>query len=201
METVSACLQEEPVTSISRPLRADAARNRRLLLDAAHDAFTRHGVTASLDDVARAAGVGPGTLYRHFPTRDALVLAVIDEGLTDIQRFGTELIDAADPLDALRRWLDAYVEQGSMYQGLTGTLASPPAAAGEDSTCHSARGAGAALVARAVDAGVLRADVDITDVLDLAAAIAWVGEQPERDAAQRERLLQVIIDGLRPKTV
>ena len=84
-----------------RPLRADAARNRQLLLNAAREAFTRHGVTASLDDVARAAGVGPGTLYRHFPTRDALVLAVIDEGLIDIHRLGTALTDAADPLDAL----------------------------------------------------------------------------------------------------
>ena len=183
-----------------RPLRADAARNRQLLLNAAREAFTRHGVTASLDDVARAAGVGPGTLYRHFPTRDALVLAVIDDGLTDIYRLGAELSDNAEPLDALRQWLDAYIEQGSMFQGLARTLASPPSAAGEDSTCHLARGAGAALVARAVDAGLLRDDVGVDDVLDMAAAIAWVGEQPERDATQRERLLRVVIDGLRPKT-
>jgi len=184
----------------ARPLRADAARNRRLLLEAARDAFTRHGVTASLDDVARAAGVGPGTLYRHFPTRDALVLAVIDEGLINIHRLGTALTDAADPLDALRQWLGAYIEQGSTFQGLARTLASPPPTADEDSTCHLARGAGAALVARAVDAGLLRDDVDVDDVLDMAAAIAWVGEQPERDTTQRERLLRVVIDGLRPKT-
>jgi len=185
---------------LTRPLRADAARNRQLLLDAARDAFTRHGVTASLDDVARAAGVGPGTLYRHFPTRDALVLAVIDEGLIDIHRLGTALTDAADPLDALHQWLDAYIAQGSTFQGLARTLANPPSSADEDSTCHLARSAGAKLVARAVDAGLLRADVDVDDVLDMAAAIAWVGEQPERDATQRDRLLQVVIDGLRPRT-
>jgi len=184
----------------ARPLRADAARNRQLLLEAARDAFTRHGVTASLDDVARAAGVGPGTLYRHFPTRDALVLAVIDEGLINIHRLGTVLTDAADPLDALRQWLGAYIEQGSTFQGLAHTLASPPPTADKDSTCQLARGAGAALVARAVDAGLLRDDVDVDDVLDIAAAIAWVGEQPERDATQRERLLRVVIDGLRPRS-
>jgi AcrR family transcriptional regulator len=184
-------------TSGTRPLRADAARNRQLLLDAARDAFARHGVTASLDDVARAAGVGPGTLYRHFPNRDALVMAVIDDGLTDIHRLGTALTDATDPLDALYQWLVAYIEQGSTFQGLARTLASPPPATDEDSTCHLARGAGAALVARAVDARVLRDDVDVDDVLDIAAAIAWVGEQPGRDAAQRERLLRVMIDGLR----
>jgi AcrR family transcriptional regulator len=181
----------------TRPLRADAARNRQLLLDAARDAFTRHGVTASLDDVARAAGVGPGTLYRHFPTRDALVLAVIDEGLIDIYRLGTTLTEAANPLDALHQWLDAYIEQGSTFQGLARTLASPPPTADENSTCHLARGAGAALVARAVDAGHLRDDVDVDDVLDMAAAIAWIGEQPERDATQRARLLGVVVDGLR----
>jgi AcrR family transcriptional regulator len=186
------------VPTTARPLRADAARNRLLLLDAARDAFTRHGVTASLDDVARAAGVGPGTLYRHFPTRDALVLAVIDDGLIDIHRLGTALAGAADPLGALHRWLDAYIEQGSTFQGLARTLASPPPTADEDSACHRARNAGAALVAHAVDAGLLRDDVDIDDVLDMAAAIAWVGEQPERETTQRQRLLQIVIDGLRP---
>src|SRR5881398_706607 len=95
----------------TRPMRADAARNRGLVLDAARTAFARHGVTASLDDVARAAGVGPGTLYRHFPTRDALVLAVIDDGLTDICSLGAELSDNSEPLEALRQWLDAYIEQ------------------------------------------------------------------------------------------
>ena len=182
----------------ARPLRADAARNRRLLLDAARDAFGRHGVSASLDDVARAAGVGPGTLYRHFPTRDQLVLAVIDEGLTDIYRLGTALLDEDDPMGALRRWLDAYVEQAGMFDGLARTLASPPRADDKRSTCQLARSAGGALVARAAAAGLIRDDINIADVLDIAAAIAWVGEQPERDAGQRDRLLRVVVDGLRP---
>jgi AcrR family transcriptional regulator len=181
----------------ARPMRADAARNRQLLLAAARDAFDRHGVSASLDDIARAAGVGPGTLYRHFPTRDQLVLAVIDEGLIDIHRLGVVLLDEDDPLGALRRWLDAYVEQAGMFDGLARTL-TRRRADDEWSTCQLARGAGGALVARAAAAGLVRDDIDIADVLDLAAAIAWVGERPERDAGQRNRLLRVVIDGLRP---
>jgi hypothetical protein len=96
-------------------------------------------------------------------------------------------------------WLDAYIEQGSVFEGLARTLASPPPAAGEDSTCHLARSSGAALVARAAAAGAIRDDIGIVDVLDLAAAIAWVGEQPERDTAARHRLLRLVIDGLRPR--
>lgn len=113
------------MSTTARPMRADAARNRRLLLDAARDAFTRRGVTASLDDVARAAGVGSGTLHRHFPTRDELVLAVIDDGLTDMHRLGIALVDAEDPLHALHHWLDSYIEQGSVFEGLARTLATP----------------------------------------------------------------------------
>jgi len=182
------------MTSV-RPMRADAARNRRLLLDAAREAFARSGVTASLDDVARAAGVGPGTLYRHFPTRDALVLAVIDDGLIDLHRLGTALLDTANSLDALREWLAAHITQGSMFDGLAKTLVAAPTEA--SSTCRLARDAGAELVARAAAVGVIRADVGITDVLDLASAIAWVGEHPGRDEAHLARLLRIVIDGIR----
>ncbi|OBI08579.1 TetR/AcrR family transcriptional regulator [Mycobacterium scrofulaceum] len=183
--------------SNTRKLRADAARNRALILDSAREAFNKSGVTASLDDVARAANVGPGTLYRHFPTRDELVLAVIDEGLSDLHRLGNTLIDEPEALDALRRWLTAYIEQGSTFEGLARTLACPPPTAGKSSACRLAREAGAQLVKRAVDAGLVRSDVGIDDVLDLAAAIAWLGEQPGRTSDQRARLLDVMMDGLR----
>ncbi len=179
----------------ARPLRADAARNRQLLLDAARDAFGSRGVTASLDDVARAAGVGPGTLYRHFPTRDQLVLEVIDDGLLGLRDLGVALLDADDPLDALLQWLTAYVEQGGVFTGLAQTLVSPPS--GASSTCQMAGAAGAALIARAAEHGLVRPDTEIGDVLDMAAAIAWVGEQPDRDGQQRDRLLRLVINGIR----
>lgn len=88
-----------------------------------------------------------------------------------------------------------------MFEGMARTLASPPRAADENSTCRLARSAGAALIERAADARMVRDDVGIDDVLDIAAAIAWVGEQPQRDSGQRQRLLRVVIDGLRPRTV
>ncbi|UXA16392.1 TetR/AcrR family transcriptional regulator [Mycobacterium sp. SMC-4] len=188
-------------TADARPRRADAARNRQLLLRSAHDAFAKHGVNASLDDVARAAGVGPGTLYRHFPSRDALVLAVIDEGLTALHRLGTRLLEAPDPLGALREWLQAYIEQGAIFTGLAATLASPPDPGDDsDSTCQLARKAGAALIDHAISHGVVRDDLTAQDVMDMAAAITWVGDQPDRDAAQRDRLLAVLIDGLHAGT-
>ncbi|BCI56062.1 TetR family transcriptional regulator [Mycolicibacterium litorale] len=178
-----------------RPLRADAARNRALLLDSAREAFARAGVTASLDDVAKAAGVGAGTLYRHFPNRDALVLTVIDEGLMDLHRLGTTLADAPDPLAALREWLAAYIAQAGMFDGLAKTLATAPTESSP--ACRMSREAGAALVARAADAGAIRRGVGIAEILDLGAAIAWVGEQPGRDEAELGRLLDIVVAGIR----
>jgi AcrR family transcriptional regulator len=153
-------------------------------------------VGASLDDVARAAGVGPGTLYRHFPTRDELVLAVIDDGLAEMQALGDELLKDLDAAHALRRWLGAYIEQLSVFQGLAATLMNPPAC-DERHTCRRALAAGTALIDAAASAGVIRADVDADDVLDMAAAIAWIGEQPSRGARHRKRLLELLVAGLR----
>jgi AcrR family transcriptional regulator len=182
-----------------RPLRADAARNRRRVVEAAHEAFLRAGVTASLDDIARSAGVGPGTLYRHFPTRDLLVLAVIENGLREIAALGDELSGSADSVAALRRWVQAYVRQGGMFDGLARSLVAPPDDDGDGKdACRAARAAGAALLSEAVAAGELRVDAEIDDVLDMAAAIAWVGEQPDRDERRRDRLVDILLDGLRP---
>lgn len=180
-------------------MRADAARNRRKVLDAAHAAFLRSGVTASLDDIARAAEVGPGTLYRHFATRDLLVLAVIESGLRDLATLGEELGEHADPIAALRLWLTAFIGQAGVFDGLARSLVAPPQddTSGKDA-CRAAKAAGAALIGRAVDAGVLRSDIFIPDVLDMAAAIAWVGEQPDRDDQQQQRLVEMVINGLRP---
>jgi AcrR family transcriptional regulator len=180
---------------MTRPLRADAQRNRRRLLDVARNAFTQDGVTASLDDIARDAGVGPGTLYRHFPTRDRLVRAVIDDGLIEIHDLGVALLEEADPARALETWLNAYVEQGNLFKGLAETLVNPPP--DELDSCRQAREAGTALIARAVSEGMFRPDVEAADVLDMVAAIAWVGEQPNRQAGQRERLLGLLVAGIK----
>jgi len=185
----------------SRPLRADAARNRQALLTAARSAFERGGVQASLDDIAHAAGVGAGTLYRHFPTRDRLVLAVIEDGLDELQRLGTALLAESDAVAALREWLAAYIEQGSLFDGLARTLVVTPTPDDDShAACVRSRAAGAALIAKAARAGGLRDDIRPDDVLDLAAGIAWVGQQSVRDDGQRDRLVALVIDGLRPAT-
>ncbi|MCV7420535.1 TetR/AcrR family transcriptional regulator [Mycobacterium yunnanensis] len=181
---------------MTRPLRADAQRNRRRVLDAARDAFDRDGVTASLDDIARAAGVGPGTLYRHFPTRDRLVRAVIDDGLVDIHDMGVALLVESDPAQAVETWLNAYVEQGSMFKGLAETLVTPTDESDDLDSCRRAREAGTALIARAVREGAFHPDVRADDVLDMVAAVTWVGEQPNRQAGQRERLLKLLVAGM-----
>ncbi|GJJ20213.1 TetR/AcrR family transcriptional regulator [Mycolicibacterium mageritense] len=180
-------------------MRADAARNRRKVLDAAYAAFLRSGVATSLDDIARSAGVGPGTLYRHFPTRDRLVLAVIEDGLREIAALGVKLTDHPDPVAALAQWLTVYIGQAGVFDGLARSLVAPPDDDddGKDA-CRASRAAGAALLARAVDTGAVRVDADIDDVLDMAAAIAWIGEQPDRDEDQRGRLVGILVDGLRP---
>lgn len=183
--------------SRGRPLRADAARNRQALVAAAGDAFTKHGVSASLDDVARAAGVGPGTLYRHFPTRDQLVLAVIDDGLRGLCEYGESLLAEPDPVAALRNWLDAYIRQGSVYDGLAATLVDVAPGGDAMSSCHLARAAGAQLIRRAADHRQIDPDTDVDDVLDMAAAIAWVGRRRDQDVGRCERLLTLLFDGLR----
>ncbi|MFD3376511.1 MULTISPECIES: TetR/AcrR family transcriptional regulator [unclassified Streptomyces] len=181
----------------ARPLRADAVRNRRSVTEAAREAFARHGVTASLDDVARAAGVGPGTLYRHFPSRDDLILAVINEGLADLHRLGVELLDETDPLKAVSRWLEAYIEQCGMYDGLAQALARTPVH--ESDNCRLSIDAGTELIRRAADAGALRADSDADDIRHLAAAIAWISGQLPPEPHRRTRLLRMMLDGLRPR--
>jgi AcrR family transcriptional regulator len=179
-------------------VRADARRNRELLLEAARETFAAEGVEASLDRVARRAGVGSGTLYRHFPTRDSLVLALMREGLEDLCRLGPELAAAHPPGVALDRWLAAYAAHGAGFRGLAATLVTTDLADDDPSVidCHRAHAAGQALVEAAVAAGAVRPDVDPQDVLDLAAATAWIEEQGPRGEDHRDRLLAVILAGI-----
>jgi len=181
-----------------RPLRADARRNYDLLITAADAAFTEFGADASLDDIARRANVGIGTLYRHFPTRDALLAAVLDEGTAAIVARATELLDAPSPSLGLARWLEALGGHVTMYRGLTEALAASYATKDEPLCrgCDAIAAAGAALVRRAQAAGELRADVDPRDVIMAVHAAAWVGEQT-KDPDAPARLLAAMLVGFR----
>jgi AcrR family transcriptional regulator len=185
-------------TTTPRPLRADARRNRERLLTIAGEAFAEHGLDASLEEIARRAGVGVGTLYRHFPSRNALVEALIREDSDALCLRGDELAADTDPVAALTTWLAALVEHAGRFRGLAQSLTVGSAGDGHDDDpladcCHAVQATGERLVERVRRAGRLRDDVTSTDVLDLAASVAWICEQAPRDGAQRERLLSMVL--------
>jgi AcrR family transcriptional regulator len=184
-----------------RPLRADARRNRARLLAEAERAFAERGVDAPLEDVARRAGVGIGTLYRHFPTRDALVEALIAAGVDDLAALSDELSTAAEPFEALHEWLRALVRHVAAYRGLAESLVAAGCGAGDGplaDTCRRTEAAGAALFDRARRLGAVRPDATVADVLDLASSAAWIATG-RGDPAQGDRLLALALDGFRPE--
>jgi AcrR family transcriptional regulator len=180
---------------LRRPLRADAQRNYDKVLTAAREAFAERGASTSLEDIARRAGVGIGTLYRHFPTRQALLEAVY---LGEVERVSA----AAYELQELPEWdaLSAWLQQLSGYMATKAALAAELIDyLGKDtklfSCCRaSLTNAGQLLIDRAQKAGVMRADVGAGDVFQMVMGIAKI---PNIDAAQSQHLLSVMLDGLR----
>jgi AcrR family transcriptional regulator len=183
-----------------RPPRADAVRNRARLLETAAELFAREGTTVPLEEVARRAGVGIGTLYRHFPTREAVIEALMRTGLDGLLAQGQRLLRAPDAREALVTWLHAALCNTRAYRGLAGPMASACAATGPPQLhdgCARVQEATAALLRRAQRSGGIRADVTATDLVALINAIAWSGEQAPADAELPERLLGVVLQGLR----
>jgi AcrR family transcriptional regulator len=181
-----------------RPRRADARRNYEQLVEQAKIAFAEFGVDASLDEIARRAGVASGTLYRHFPTRMDLVEAVLAEQITELVDLGRRLRTAEDAFAALDTWLRAAITHGLTYRGLSAAVMSSALDRGNDlvSTWHAQMfEVGAALLARARQAGVVVADADETDVLKMIGAIAWAAQD---SPARADRLLALLMNGLRP---
>lgn len=163
-----------------RPKRADAQKNFERLLAVARTVIAEQGVTASLRDVARRAGVGLGTLYRHFPTREALLEVILRTGFDELTASARALERSAAPGDALASWLRDFVAHASAYRGLSTSMIAvlkDKHSALHDS-CVAMRSAGAHLLARAQQAGVVRPDLDGTDVFALVAALSWIGDQP-----------------------
>jgi AcrR family transcriptional regulator len=176
-------------------VRADAQRNYDRLVDVAREAFTELGPDAPLDVIARRAGVGAGTLYRHFPSRDALVEAVYRSDVEEVCALAYQLLAERPPADALAAWLRAQVEHVRVKRGLGAALI---AAFGEDSELfawcrQNLRAASGALLSAARDAGAVRADVEPADLLRFGHAIA-VSTELAPDSA--DRLLAVVLDGL-----
>jgi AcrR family transcriptional regulator len=183
-------------STLTRPSkRADARRNYDKLVAAAREAFTERDSSASLEDIARRAGVGIGTLYRHFPTRTDLIEAVYVEEVQALCRSADDLSDGP-PWDALVGWLHRFIAYVATKQALAEELF---AVADRDSeifkTCRVAfYGAGEPLLRRAQEAGAVRPDVTIDDVVKMVGGIAKI---QGADAATVERILSVALDGLR----
>lgn len=187
-------------TTAARPMRADARRNRERILAAAAAEFEEHGPDAALEDIAARAGVGIGTLYRHFPDRQALLVAVYRDGVDSLVACGADLLAADDPFEALVHWLSAQLEHGRRHrsQAATAMLTMLDDPGGQPPPCEAMMSTGAALLARAQDAGVVRGDVDIHDVSRMIGAIAVATDSAPDSPVCCNRLFQVVVDGLRP---
>ncbi|WP_027946240.1 TetR/AcrR family transcriptional regulator [Amycolatopsis taiwanensis] len=186
---------------MTRAMRSDARRNYERLLEEAKRAFLERGVDASLEEIARRAGVGIGTLYRHFPTREALLETLLRERFADRAAAAEELLDHPSPLDALKDWSKAMVEATVSYRGLTGTVADAMNDPSSDlhAACHAMRSAVARLVDRARAAGELRGDVTVTEVLLMVHSAAWASERAPDGGPSLDRLLDLVFTGLRAR--
>ncbi|HEY2165525.1 MAG TPA: helix-turn-helix domain-containing protein [Jatrophihabitantaceae bacterium] len=182
---------------VRRPMRADARRNYDKLLAAGREAFTENGAEASLEDIASRAGVGVGTLYRHFPNRQALIEAVYVGEVEALCESAADLADRA-PWDALSGWFARFVDYVATKQALIEEMmATISRDAPVFRTCHDAIfAAGEPLLKRAQDAGVVRSDVELYDVIRLVSGITMIKTaSPE----EKRRILAVALDGLRYK--
>ncbi|MEV5572590.1 helix-turn-helix domain-containing protein [Spirillospora sp. NPDC052269] len=182
-----------------RPLRADARRNAERLVGAAREVFAERGVDVPLDDIARHAGVGNATLYRRFPTRQALLEAVYRDCVEQLEARAAELPATAEPDEALTTWLLEVVRDGSSSRGFTATLKSALQSEGVDvAWCRNLiQDAAHRLLARAQEAGAVRADVTAIQLLKLANGIAFSTEREPDADLQAEQLLALALTGLR----
>ena len=180
---------------LARPQRADARRNYEKVLAAARDAFAEHGASTSLEEIARRAGVGIGTLYRHFPNRQALLEAIYVDEVEQLCRSAAEL-DNAEPWEALERWLHRFVAYLATKQALAQELLDYM---GKDAplfqSCRtSIAAAGQPLLERAQASGEVRPDVEYWDVIHLVMGIAKL---PAAEPEQIQHILGIALDGLR----
>ncbi|MFI6595561.1 TetR/AcrR family transcriptional regulator [Nonomuraea sp. NPDC050536] len=180
-------------------MRADARRNYLRLVEVASQAFIRDGTEASLEDIARTAGVGIGTLYRHFPTRRALVQAVLDQGRLDLEARARELRETAPPEEALLVWVRGWIRHTARYRGLAREYLVGIQGGSDElkDSCESLRSMGRDLLERAQAAGAFRPDMTVDDLIKFVSAISWIAECSPDGEADVDRLLELTLDGLR----
>jgi AcrR family transcriptional regulator len=185
--------------SAARKPRADAQRNRDRVLEVAREAFTRLGADASLDDVAKQAGVGAGTLYRHFPTRDELLKAVYRSEVEKLASAEQKFAETLPPMEALRAWMLLFVDyiakKKIIAPALNNLVGGPTKVfeASHDQLWEAIR----ALVKRAIKSGDIRKDLDPVDLLRALIGVANVATSPDWQQSAR-RLVDILITGSRP---
>lgn len=182
-----------------RKPRADAQRNRERILEVAKAAFTRSGANASLDDIAKEAGVGAGTLYRHFPTRDALLEGVYQSEVEKLAAAERELSAKLPPLEALRAWMLLfidYIAAKHIIAPALNTIVGGVSRLYEGSRAQIT-GAIDALVKRAIKSGDIRKDLDAFDLLRALIGVSNVASSPDWQQSAR-RLVDILISGSRP---
>src|SRR5450755_517944 len=182
-----------------RKPRADAERNRERILEVAKEAFARHGANASLDDIAKEAGVGPGTLYRHFPTRGELLEAVYRTEMEKLAAAEQKFAEELPPVEALRAWLLLFVDYIAAKQLIAPAL---NALAGDPKNVFEASYARIweairVLVKRAIKSGDIRKDLDPIDLLRALIGVANVATSPDWQQSAK-RLVEILIIGSRP---
>jgi AcrR family transcriptional regulator len=190
-------MADQSAEIVRRP-RADAVRNRERVLEAAKAVFSAGGPDASLEAVAKRAGVGIGTLYRHFPTREALFEAVYRREVQQLGDLAEQLKNEAEPVDALRRWLRSNVEFVATKKGMSAALALAVQSSSELTAFSFDRltKAVGGLLDRAVLAGEIRSDISPEDLLRALVGMCYLHDQPGWQKSVL-RLLDVFVDGLR----
>jgi AcrR family transcriptional regulator len=185
-------------------VRADAQRNRDRIVEVAREVFRERGYDASLDDIAKRAGVGPGTLYRHFPTREELIDAVMKDWADRVLADAEQITAAGlSPRETLRTWFQRFVANVGVYQGAARKVL---AAVDDPSSpiyrkCQVLAGANEQVIAHVRDVGALRDGVDGREVLRLVSGVAAVVDNSGLKEGQAEPMLAIVIDGvLRPGT-
>ena len=180
---------------LTRPKRADARRNYEKVLAAAREAFAEGGESTALEEIARRAGVGIGTLYRHFPNRQALLEALYLDEVEEVCRSAAQF-EGADPWEALNGWFERFIAYLATKRALAHELLNylDHDASLFQASRASLFAAGEPLLERAQEAGVVRQDVTIAEVIQMVIGVAKI---PAADPSQTERILRIALDGLR----
>jgi AcrR family transcriptional regulator len=181
-----------------KPLRSDARRNRERLLEAARAAFADEGLAVPLDEIARRAGVGPGTLYRHFPAKEALFEAVLQDRLQCLADEAGALRDAPDPGAALLGFVDRLIAEAALKRDLVDALASVGAelGAGLAETGAQIRDGMRDLLVRAQASGAIRDDIGVDDLMTIVASMMFALRGRSAQASDPHRAVTVLRDGL-----